>query len=134
MGENIEFDEIKGSNSPYPEFEWQIHLYSKFSIKLDYDRSTLSISVPTKDGYKVLSSLTNELVFGDLMACNRRTCCIIFKCLIALFRRTRLIKVEQCNTTASNWSVVLLFLVKSFPIISIAMSCETQYKIPMSVD
>lgn len=26
-GENIEFGEIKGSNSPYPEFEWQIYLY-----------------------------------------------------------------------------------------------------------
>ena len=63
-GENIEFGEIKGSNSPYPEFEWQIYLYSKFSIKLDYDRSTLSIGVPTKDGYVVLSSLANELVFG----------------------------------------------------------------------
>ena len=62
-GENIEFDEIKGSNSPYPEFEWQIHLYSKFSIKLNYDRSTLSISVPTKEGYVVLSNLTNESVF-----------------------------------------------------------------------
>lgn len=62
-GENIEFDEIKGSNSPYSEFEWQIYLYSKFSIKLDYDRSTLSISVPTKEGYVVLSNLTNESVF-----------------------------------------------------------------------
>lgn len=63
-GENIEFGEIKGSNSPYPEFEWQIYLYSKFIIKLDYDRSTLSIGVPTKEVYVVLSSLTNESVFG----------------------------------------------------------------------
>ena len=62
-GNKVEFGEIKVLNSPYPEFEWSMWLYNQFNIKLSYDRSTLSIGIPTEEGYVVLSRLTEESVF-----------------------------------------------------------------------
>ena len=62
-GKNCILGEIKELKSPYPEFEWSLQLYGQFNIKLIYDRSTLSIGVPTEQGYMALSRVTDESVF-----------------------------------------------------------------------
>ena len=62
-GNNVEFGELKVLDSPYPEFELIMRLYKLFDIKLTYDRSTLSIGVPTEEGYLVLSRAAKEPVF-----------------------------------------------------------------------
>jgi hypothetical protein len=49
--ENVKFGEIKVLDSPYSEFECTLQLDNQFNVKLDYDRSTLSIAVPNKEGY-----------------------------------------------------------------------------------
>ena len=62
-GRDCSFGEFKELNSPYPEFEWFMMLYDRFNIKLVYDRSILYMEVPTKDGYRELSRITEENVF-----------------------------------------------------------------------
>jgi hypothetical protein len=62
-GENCILSDFKEDESLYPEFEWVLRLYDQFDVKLNYDRSTLSIGVPTKEGYMVLSRVAEEPVF-----------------------------------------------------------------------
>jgi len=60
---NVKFYKIKGINSPYPEFEWDIRLYNMFNIKLIYDRSILCIEVLTGEEYMELSRITDERIY-----------------------------------------------------------------------
>lgn len=60
---DCKFGELKEINSPYPEFVWILQLYGKFDVKLNYDRSTLHIEVPTKEGFEPLIGYTEESVF-----------------------------------------------------------------------
>ena len=62
-GKNCIFGELKELKSPFPEFEWSLQLYDQFNVKLNYDRSTLNIGVPTEEGYMALSRVTDESVF-----------------------------------------------------------------------
>jgi hypothetical protein len=60
---NIEFGELEEIKSPYPQFEWSMRLYDRYMIGLSYDRSTLSINIPTKEGQMALSRVAKETVF-----------------------------------------------------------------------
>ena len=62
-GKQCGFGEVQVIEAPFSMFLLPLCLYGQFNIKLNYDRSTLSIDVPTQDGYKVLSRAANEKVF-----------------------------------------------------------------------
>ena len=66
---NVQFGEIKVINSPYPEFEWDIILYNKFSVLMKYDRSILDISVKTNGDEKWLTDLTDEDIVEGFESC-----------------------------------------------------------------
>lgn len=62
-GGDAELGEIKVLDVPVPMFELVMRLYGQFGVKLEYDRSTLSIGVPTEEGYVALSRVAGEHVF-----------------------------------------------------------------------
>jgi len=62
-GTQCRFGEVQVMEAPFSMFLLPLCLYDQFNIKLNYDRSTLSIDVPTQDGYKVLSRAAKEKVF-----------------------------------------------------------------------
>ena len=65
-GDNVEFGDLKVLNSPYPEFEWIMKLFSSVDILLIYDRSTLEIGVPQNGHYVLLSEFTQRPFFRGL--------------------------------------------------------------------
>ena len=65
-GEDCVFGDFKELNSPYPEFEWNIVLYGRFEVRIEYECGGIGNMVKTADGYITLSRLTDEQVFRGL--------------------------------------------------------------------
>ena len=62
-GDNAEFGEMEILDRPYSEFVWPMRLYGKVEILLAYDRSTLSIGIPTENGRVTLRSIAKATVY-----------------------------------------------------------------------
>ena len=61
-GNNIIFDEIRGTAAPVPEFNWYAKIYSKYLVNFHYDRGILSIELPVDNVFYGLSLLANESI------------------------------------------------------------------------
>lgn len=60
----IKFEVIE--DSPYDEFTLSMLLYNRYQIMMEYERSTLGISVKTKDRFVILSKFANKPIYRGL--------------------------------------------------------------------
>ena len=68
-GDNCVLGMFKQIDAPFTIFEWDMVLYGKFDVRLEYERGTLGTMVKTDEGYVGLSRLTDEEVVRGLKSC-----------------------------------------------------------------
>jgi len=66
-GGNVELNEVDiKKGAPYPIFTWDIKLYEKVDVHMEYDRSVLAIGLPKDGEYAFMDDFTEKPVFDCL--------------------------------------------------------------------
>jgi hypothetical protein len=68
-GDNVsEIRVIESTDTPFNMFTISMRFYGQYDVIMEYERSTLGISVKKGDEYIILSKLANEPIFRGLQS------------------------------------------------------------------